>query len=71
MCRFYPRKVAAMTAKAKQCDECIFWRYWLVADDRDRCVKQHKPRFYQQQVGYSPSWGWKRRCDDFKPREQK
>ena len=58
-----------MTEKAKKCDECEHWDETLAAYLLPPCGIGHKPRFYQQRTGYGPSWGWKRKCDDFKEKQ--
>ena len=32
-----------------------------------RCAKGHKPRFYMPRNYSDIDYGWKRRCDDFRP----
>ena len=62
-----------MTVKTKNCDFCKHWYYWIGADEY-QCLKLHKPRFYRPKDDVDPhdsSWGWKRRCEDFRPKVQK
>ena len=60
-----------MNAKSKQCDECEhFDRSWSAQVTKRVCHMKHKPRFYYAQLdkaGRIP--GWKRRCEDFKKKE--
>ena len=57
-----------MTAKTRYCDEC---ESFDVTKDLTVCSLGHKPRFYgAQEVSRAGGWGgWKRRCEDFKERE--
>ena len=55
-----------MTTKARHCDECE----WFARNEIEHvCRKQHNPRFYQPTSEGDLSWGWKRRCEDSKERE--
>ena len=58
-----------MNARSKQCDECEHWDDTLAAYELPPCDLGHKPRFYRQldKAGRIP--GWKRRCEDFKEKE--
>lgn len=62
-----------MTTKTQQCDECKhFDPSWAAGAIKRVCKLKHKPRFYYAQLdklGQIP--GWKRKCDDFQPKEQK
>ena len=52
-----------MSEKAKDCEHCAFREY--IGNDKLRCTKGHKPRFYSPQHGPYSDYGWKRRCNDF------
>lgn len=61
--------------KAKHCDECQHMKVeearqvvpdlWVT--DVIRCAKGHSPRFYMPRNYSDTDYGWKRRCDDFRP----
>ena len=55
-----------MTTKTRYCDECSNYDERKSRVSENPCGIGHKPRFYRQRVGWSPDWGWKRRCEDFK-----
>ena len=56
-----------MTAKTRHCDECQHFDAALLdAGEGWPCGEGHKPRFYQPTSEGDLSWGWKRRCEDFK-----
>lgn len=55
-----------MTKPANHCDECKHFYYHVGADVHE-CMKGHKPRFYKPHwIDKNTSWGWKRKCEDFK-----
>ena len=54
-----------MTAKTKQCDECEHCQE-LNFRRTTPCSLGHRPRFYQPTSEGDMSWGWKRKCEDFK-----
>ena len=61
-----------MTTKTRHCDQCQNLDVSLKAELENRVCRQgHKPRFYgAQEVSRAGGWGgWKRRCEDFKERE--
>ena len=59
-----------MTTKARHCDFCLHRRRYSEGNaDSPPCELGHKPRFYRPKDDVDPhdsSWGWKRRCKDFK-----
>ena len=56
-----------MTAKTRHCEECWHMDRRIEALDANAvCKLKHKPRFYQPTSEGDMSWGWKRRCEDFK-----
>lgn len=63
--------------KAKCCDECVKYipahksgiDTWLSGDEV--CSNGHRPRFYSPRSPLDLSWGYKRRCDDFTPKEER
>lgn len=57
-----------MTTKTRHCDECKHLYYWVGADEY-QCLKLHKPRFYKPAREGDLNWGWKRKCEDFKPKD--
>ena len=67
--------------KAKQCDECRHFYIGAASRVPENlivtkelcafpgcvaCLRGHCPRFYVPQSETDDTWGWKRRCDDFK-----
>ncbi len=69
-----------MTARAKRCEECKFWKWvpWTSFDGLSHgwipvegCGKGHHPRFYNPRHEGDAEWGWRRRCSDFKPKEDR
>ena len=58
-----------MSNKAKNCGECVHFtglsEYHLTTQ---HCRKLHKPRFYDDPN--PDKWGWRRKCDDFKTKEE-
>lgn len=57
-----------MSKEAKYCDECLHFRF-TEENTRDVCSFGHKPRMYIPQTYHAAmigTWGWKRRCEDFK-----
>lgn len=58
-----------MTAKAKHCDECVhFTRYETPGTV---CGLGHRPVFVKPKPDpRNLDWGWKRRCENFKPKDQ-
>jgi len=53
--------------KAKHCLDCAFHSIHGEANEKLRCGKGHKPRFYKGDYPYySTDYGWKRDCADFK-----
>ena len=60
-----------MPKKANHCDEC----HWHVPDCMEAthpCHKGHRPRFYfpKTESPHETYWGFKRRCDDFKEKQE-
>ena len=52
-----------MSTATRQCDECLHFTY----PDWPHCDKGHKPRFFSPSIAVdTKSWGYKRKCDDFK-----
>ena len=59
-----------MTTKTRHCEECWHMDRRIEALDANAvCKLKHKPRFYQPARIMDNNWGWKRRCEDFKERE--
>ena len=59
-----------MTAKTRHCETCWYFDGTKAVEDLPPCEKGHSPRFHRPKDGpYRSDWGWKRRCDDFKERE--
>lgn len=62
--------------KARHCDECKHgrpygakkrWAIGIITAGMG-CEKGHVPRFYLPKHTLDTGYGWKRRCDDFAPR---
>lgn len=52
-----------MSTLTRQCDECLHFTY----PDWPHCDKGHKPKFFSPTIAVDvKSWGYKRKCDDFK-----
>lgn len=59
-----------MTTKARHCEECKhFDSTWAATAANVVCKLKHKPRFYQPTRIMDNNWGWKRKCEDFKPKD--
>lgn len=58
-----------MTAKSRHCDECVNRRrYSEGKTESPPCDLGHRARFYRPTSDpHKIDWGWKRRCEDFKP----
>ncbi len=63
-----------MTPRAANCGACKHWAispcwYTLRGDvSGPHCLKGHRPRFYTVQ-SWGDQAGYRRRCDDFEPKE--
>ena len=60
-----------MTKKAQYCQDCKHFR--IVGRDDDytyHCLFGHHPRFYRPISPVDNDFGWKRRCDEFEPRDK-
>ena len=55
-----------MKQKAKQCDEC---KFFTTEWNQHLCKAANFPRFYMPSA--TNSGGWKRVCEDFKPKAGK
>jgi hypothetical protein len=55
--------------KARNCADCDHFRFVGTLQDACECSKGHRPRFYNPRSPNDPDWGWKRRCDDFKQKQ--
>jgi len=57
--------------KTRDCQECMNFAHEDIdrRETGDLCSCGHRPRFYKPQspMPLPHEWGWKRRCDDFKP----
>jgi len=58
-----------MTAKTRRCDECEHFDPIEACSRNLPCGLNHKPRFYAQLDNAGRIPGWKRRCEDFNPKE--
>ena len=56
-----------MKEKAKQCDQC---KFFTTEPNQHLCRAANFPRFYKPSV-HCADWGWKRVCEDFKPKDGK
>lgn len=52
--------------RARHCHECAHFVASIA--DPDVCGLGHRPRFYMPRDPPPDGWGWKRRCEDFKDR---
>jgi len=52
--------------KTQHCDECKHFNDEDVPGARV-CEKNHKPRWYSPKGTLDQNYGWKRKCDDFRP----
>lgn len=52
--------------KTRHCDECKHPIPGLIVM---QCAKGHKPRFYKPNTYVDNTWGYKRKCADFEPKE--
>ncbi len=52
---------------ARHCDGCT--HCYMVQILGMTCEKGHKPRFYMPKHPNCNEWGWKRKCSDYKPKE--
>ena len=62
-----------MATATRHCDWCAHRRRYVEGKaESPPCELGHKPRFYRPKDDVDPhdsSWGWKRRCEDFKPKD--
>ena len=57
-----------MSEKAKHCEDCNHFRYGY--SEEHLCAKGNHPRFYKLKSIFDDDFGWKRRCEDFEPRDK-
>lgn len=58
-----------MATATRHCEECWHFDGTKAVEDLPPCEKGHKTRFYRPKDDVDPhdsSWGWKRKCEDFK-----
>lgn len=53
----------------RHCDECAHHR--AVIGNELACAYDHKPRWFSPKSPIDQNYGWKRRCEDFRPIRQK
>ena len=57
--------------KTRHCDECKHFKYHININVLP-CNKGHKPRFHSPSLDpRNTDWGFKRKCEDFSPKEHK
>ena len=58
-------------SKASHCDECRFFNPWRAAipAPSNLCQNGHRPRFYLPRNPLDQDYGWKRKCPDYKAKE--
>ena len=54
-----------MSTTTKNCEECAHHR--AVLGNELACALDHKPRWYSPKGTLDQNYGWKRKCDDFRP----
>ncbi len=57
-----------MTARAAECAKCKHWKPDALSERK--CLLGHRPRFYlYAYTGGKRNPGYRRRCEDFEPKE--
>ncbi len=54
-----------MSTTTKNCEECSNHR--AVLGNELACALDHKPRWFSPKGTLDQNYGWKRKCDDFRP----